>query len=85
MGIRFLGHMCAVMHLTFQEEHLLHPFWTALGASVLLHLVPPSSLNLSGPSEPVSRPGSCERSAQSHHRYNITASAVHNGMQYRLL
>ena len=77
--------MCAVTHLTFWKECLVQPFQAVLGASVLLHLVPPLSLNLSCPSEPVSGLGSCDRSAQSHHRYNITAPAVHNGMQYRLL
>ena len=59
-------------------------FWAVLGASVLPHSVPPSSLNLSYLSEPVSRQGSHGRSAQSHHRCNITAPAVHNGTQYGL-
>ena len=43
------------MHLTFWEEHFLQPFWAALGASVLPHLVPPLSLNPSYPSGPASR------------------------------
>ena len=55
-----------------------------LGASILLHSVPPLSLNLSYLSEPVSGQGSHGRSAQSHHRCNITAPAVHNGTQYGL-
>ena len=84
MGIRFLGRMCDAVHLTFQEEHFPWPFWAALGASVLPHLVSPSSLNPSYPSGPASGWDSPMRSAQSHHRYNIAAPAVHNGMQYRL-
>ena len=72
------------VHLTFQEECFPQPFWAALGASVLLHSVPPSSLNPSYPSGPASGWDSHMRSAQSHHRCNITAPVVHNGMQYGL-
>ena len=72
------------VHLTVQEEGFLQPFWAALGASVLPHLVPPLSLNPSYPSGPASGWDSPMRSAQSHHRYNITAPAVHSGMQYGL-
>ena len=49
-GIRFLGHMHNATHLTFWEEHFPWPFWAALGASILLHLVSPLSLNPSYPS-----------------------------------
>ena len=85
MGIRFLECMHTATYLTFWEGYLPWPFWAALGASVLPHLVPPLSLNLYCPSKPVSGQGSCDRSSQSHHRCNITAPAVHNGMQSRLL
>ena len=84
-GIRFSEHMRTAMHITFREGHLPWPFQAALGASILPHFVPHSSLNFSCPSKPVSRQGSCEKSAQSHHRCNIAAPAVHNGMQSRLL
>ena len=58
--------------------------WAALGASILPYLVPPLSLNPSYPSGPASKWDSHVKSAQSHHRCNITAPAFHNGMQYRL-
>ena len=58
--------------------------WAALGASILLYSVPPSSLNPSYPSGPASGWDSPMRSVQSHHRYSITAPALHNGMQYGL-
>ena len=73
------------MHLTLWEECLPWPLWAALGASVLLYSVPPSSLNPSCPSGPSSGPNSPTRSAWSGHRYSTAAPAVHSGMQYGLL
>ena len=73
--------MCTAVHLTLQEEHFLWPFWAALGASVLLSLEPPWHLNPSCLSMLVVKQGNCRQSAQSHHRCNIIAPAVHNDMQ----
>ena len=84
MGISFLGCMHTAVDLTFWEECFPQPFLAVLGASIIPHSVPPLSLNLSYLSELVSRQGSHGRSAQSHHRCNITAPAVHNGTEYGL-
>ena len=76
--------MCDAMHLTLWEECLPQPHQAALGASILLCSVLPSSLNPSYPSGPSGKQDSPMRNALSGHRYSTTTPAVHSGMQYGL-